>query len=757
MDGSPPAPIDGASLTPCARTALAFLEWAFADTDPAGLVEIAFTGSDGGNITRARLFPNTPAGRADAARFAASVNAAGGVNVYFAPALRLASAAADRRARRTDVLGSWLAWADFDAPGAIEAATPRWRELALPPHRVVVTGRTPSTRAQAFWRLAEPFADFAALDSALAGLHVGLGKVGDPKVVNADRVMRLPGMIAWPKPGKAGRVAERTELAEPQGARPAPIGLAEFHGVFPPADPVAARRSDAPGDADLFNAPAAPVAAHGETRGPSAPTEPQRPPAPAAAPERAFDRLGRRIDGRDAYAMQVIGGAIRGLAAALGRWPTADELSAEAWPTYERNAGPKNPASTLEAEGRGFPWFREKCATHARRAAGGAIAGLETVEKARAAEAARAMQRAPGAAFGASASNDARSARERLGFRAFADDSAPVLADDWTVDDVIPREGFGVIYGAPGCGKTFTALDLALAVGGGAERWHGKPVDGGAVLYLSMEGGALFANRLAAWRKVTGRAAPWFFRSPANVDLRGPHDSALILEAAREIAADAGRPVKLIVVDTLSRAMPGGNENAAEDMTRLIGNCEAVRKALGCFVLIVHHSGKDEGRGMRGHSSLFGAVDTELPVTRGCVEVKKQRDGEEGARFGFRLEVVDLGVSTRGRRVTSCVSVPAEIVQAPPEQARMPANARAALEALTIFVDDCGKPNPAGTGWPEAGRFRVVEWEAFRAFARDRMPQDGQRQQNEAVRRGVKWLTESGVVAMNGGFVWLTR
>lgn len=753
MDGSHPAPINGASLTPDAATALAFLEWAFAGSDAAALIEIAFSDDDGGAIRRARLFPNTPAGREEAAQFAAQVNARPGVNVYVAPALRLASAARDKRSSRRDFASCALVWADFDEAGASAKGRDRWREVGLPPHRVVVTGRTPNTRAQAFWRLAEPFTDPDALDSALAGVHVGLAFLADPKVLNVDRVMRLPGMIAWPKPGKEGRVPELTELSTPQGARPAPIGLAEFHAVFPPRDAAAARKNQdaAPGDADLFGARPAPVAAETRVSTPSTPL----PPAPTStpAPERAFDMLGRRIDGRDEYAMRVIGGAIRGLAARLGRWPTAEELAAEAWPTYERNVGPKNPARTIDDEGRGWPWFWEKCGTHARRAASGQIRGLETVEKCVEAERAKVTPGAPGA----SVSNDAPAAPRALELLAFEDDAIPVLDHLWLIDGVLPLNGFAVLYGRPGSAKTFTAIAMALSIASGEPDWRGHSIEPGAVLYLSLEGQGMFGNRLAAWRSLTGRTAPHFFRSPTPLTLRTSEgDAQAVIAAGRAVAERAGAPVRLVVVDTLARAM-AGNENASEDMGAFVRACDAIRVALSCCVLVIHHSGKTEASGMRGHSSLLGAVDTELHMIDGGVRVDKQKDGEEGAIYGVALETVPLGVSAKGQSVRSAVAVPADYVPSPPEKKALPDNARHVLEALTIFVDDFGKPNPAGTGWPEPGRFRVVEWDAFRAFARDRMPQEGQRKKNEAVRRGVNLLIKAGVAAMNGGFVWLTR
>jgi len=61
----------------------------------------------------------------------------------------------------------------------------------------------------------------------------------------------------------------------------------------------------------------------------------------------------------------------------------------------------------------------------------------------------------------------------------------------------------------------------------------------------------------------------------------------------------------------------------------------------------VHHLGKDESRGARGHTLFKGALDTEITATKsrtaGTIEVTKQRDHPDGQRFGFAIELVDLG------------------------------------------------------------------------------------------------------------------
>jgi hypothetical protein len=106
--------------------------------------------------------------------------------------------------------------------------------------------------------------------------------------------------------------------------------------------------------------------------------------------------------------------------------------------------------------------------------------------------------------------------------------------------------------------------------------------------------------------------------------------------------------------------MAGGDENKGQDMTAAIASVDAIRAATGAHVCVIHHCGKDEARGARGHSSLRAAVDTEIEVSRpdgetiSTVRVTKQRDLPIGKAMPFSLKVMELGTDRRGKPVKSC-------------------------------------------------------------------------------------------------------
>jgi len=194
-----------------------------------------------------------------------------------------------------------------------------------------------------------------------------------------------------------------------------------------------------------------------------------------------------------------------------------------------------------------------------------------------------------------------------------------------------------LIVGESGSGKTFLAIDLALHVAAGLT-WFGRKVAAGPVIYVAAEAGRNIANRVAAWRDQHQPDETISFGAVTSpVDLCHPEvcDVDRLIATIREAGFD--EPV-LIVIDTVSRVLAGGNENGPDDMGALVRSLDRLRDELRCHVCAVHHLGKDATRGGRGHSLLHCAVDTEIAVARNgnagiaTATVTKQRDGIAGGR-----------------------------------------------------------------------------------------------------------------------------
>lgn len=334
----------------------------------------------------------------------------------------------------------------------------------------------------------------------------------------------------------------------------------------------------------------------------------------------------------------------------------------------------------------------------------------------------------------------------------------PVLNGNWLVKRVIPAEGIGVIFGRPGSGKTFSCMDIAMHIAAGMP-WRGIKVTQAEVAYVSPEAGRLGVNRVIGWARHHGRGWPEGFRlSPVAIDLCSSTDDAEALVA--DIRANQPK-CRLVVIDTLNRAMAGGDENDGQDMGKFVAICDLIAKALGAFVLIVHHSGKDAARGSRGHSSLLGAVSLELEVTKepgepGTIKVTKMRDGEDGAEYGFDIDSVPLGHDEDGDEVTTGISVEADMEPIQRARSATPAgkNQLLAADAFAQFVDDYGRPNPPGTGFAEPGRVRVVDADAFVEFAAGKIIAGKPHEKRKTIREAVDGLVAKGYFAVNRGLLW---
>jgi putative DNA primase/helicase len=324
----------------------------------------------------------------------------------------------------------------------------------------------------------------------------------------------------------------------------------------------------------------------------------------------------------------------------------------------------------------------------------------------------------------------------------------PPLA--WCVRGVLPAHGLASVYGPSGSGKSFLVLDAAAAIADGA-KWFGYRVKPAPVVYCALEGEAGFRVRVAAWEEAKGRRLPAGLRLVLqSFKLTDPQDVADL--AAAVLTAGTGA---VVILDTLNRAAPEADENASADMGRILEAAKALQRLTGGLVLVVHHTGKDATRGLRGHSSLFAALDAAVEVTREGDRrewrVAKAKDGQDGAGHPFRLEVVGLGEDDEGETVTSCVIAPDESPQ-DGTRSRLPkgGNQKVVLDALGELLRKSATFGRAGA--PPVRPCVQLE-SAVEAIA-PRLTCEPKRQK-ERVRQALTGLTASGVVTCREGWLWL--
>lgn len=317
------------------------------------------------------------------------------------------------------------------------------------------------------------------------------------------------------------------------------------------------------------------------------------------------------------------------------------------------------------------------------------------------------------------------------------------------VEGLLVERSAIVVYGESNSGKTFWVTDLALHVASG-RTWRNKEVTQGGVVYLALEGSIGFSNRIAAWKEEFGNdTLVQFAAITETVDLLNPDiDLDRVIAAIHTANAAFGLPVKLVVIDTLSRAMAGGNENAPEDMGALVMNMDAIRHATGAAVLWIHHSGKDTAKGARGHSLLRAACDTEIEITADDTHrnarVSKQRELESGQDHSFTLKVVDLGTNNRDHPITSCVVIHDNVNTVRPKPPRLTDTAKRAMIILTELFSETGHIDIAEDSWRDA----------FYSRAMPGAEKEGRR---KAFRRAADTLLALKIVELNNSRVWFRR
>jgi hypothetical protein len=245
---------------------------------------------------------------------------------------------------------------------------------------------------------------------------------------------------------------------------------------------------------------------------------------------------------------------------------------------------------------------------------------------------------------------------------------------EWLVESIIPKRSFVALFAPPASWKSFIALDLAEAIATGRD-WMGYKIPKkGAVLFISGEGHGGMGARVKACKIQNNSpdgANLYVIRAQINIR-SSQEDFDALINAINELIAQIDEPLELIILDTLMR-MSGGNfnENSSEDMGGFISQTGKLQQIYNCALMVIHHSGKHI-KGLRGHSSLLGAVDTELEIQRqdsvinsadpsvignAILTVSKQKDGADSIEVGIEIVLVEIGESSLGFETLTSLAI----------------------------------------------------------------------------------------------------
>ncbi|EHH6689228.1 AAA family ATPase [Escherichia coli] len=215
------------------------------------------------------------------------------------------------------------------------------------------------------------------------------------------------------------------------------------------------------------------------------------------------------------------------------------------------------------------------------------------------------------------------------------------------IEGMVPH-GVTMLYGASSSFKSYGVISMLCRVATKTHRWGGRNLKGGAVLYVAAEGGSSVMPRVGAWadKYNDGKPLDLFYTLPLAVDLSVPANVTKMVNEIKRIAYHTGEPVRLVAVDTLSQSMMQGEENSASDVAKFMAGATRVFTETGAAVIIVHHSGKDSSKGMRGSSAAFANADAVIRVERigDAVNLinEKQRTGPVQPTRGYMVPTVQL-------------------------------------------------------------------------------------------------------------------
>ncbi|WP_436551735.1 AAA family ATPase [Janthinobacterium sp. LB3P118] len=317
--------------------------------------------------------------------------------------------------------------------------------------------------------------------------------------------------------------------------------------------------------------------------------------------------------------------------------------------------------------------------------------------------------------------------------------SAPL---EWTVRGLLPKSGLAALYGPSGSYKSFLTLDLAAHIAGGGTEWFGKRVTNCPVTYCVLEGEAGMGKRAKAWGQFHEKDLPDRLRFVTQpVHLTGGEDVFNLAKAIKHVGGGNG----VVILDTLNRAAPGADENSSKDMGIILSAAKQLQELVGGLVLLIHHTGKDQDKGMRGHSSLFAAMDGAIGVSKTnsgpAWVVAKSKDDATGSVYPFRAEVVVLGIDDEGDEITSCVVVPVGVPFALRESKPLSSNQQAALDALHAGFEACGDADA-----------RIYLHDAVKAVGA--VIETDQKHRNQRAKEAIEALIKKSLICADSLFLW---
>jgi len=339
----------------------------------------------------------------------------------------------------------------------------------------------------------------------------------------------------------------------------------------------------------------------------------------------------------------------------------------------------------------------------------------------------------------------------------------PKLYRTFVVENLIEENTIVVFYGAPKSGKSLSVQHLChyLAIG---QAWCDHEVKAKShVIYFAFEDPNLLELRQKALLaqfpppnlkecgqvKIIGNP-PDVFKKETLMAIR---DEFFLMSDIYEVAHS------ILVIDTLAMANKNlGDENTSTVMAKVVEKLQRIN-FFGITVILVHHSGKDRTKGMRGHNSLEAGVDNifEVSKKKETVSIKQThwRNGESGKTIELNLTKTDLPVMEFRKKVL--VSMP--VLNFKDLSLKAPKNFSRAelivLKAITTLLETNPFDPPPNIEIPLNVKAALLE-DVYKATKAAGISPNGKspRASKIATVRALENLSEKGLIEYKDGFIW---
>lgn len=270
--------------------------------------------------------------------------------------------------------------------------------------------------------------------------------------------------------------------------------------------------------------------------------------------------------------------------------------------------------------------------------------------------------------------------------------AAPIVDVPYLIKGFLPAQGEAVAYGPPGSGKTFVMLDMCYCIAAGIN-WNDRRVTRKPIVYLGMEGGSVdLNNRFWALTKKYPDTNPWLEIIPEHFNFLKPDDRIRALKdyLTNVIPKKYGQSAGAVIVDTLSQAMPGGEENDSGSMTAVFDTGRKLKECFDGLIAYIHHPSKNDPENLRGHGSALGRINTSILINKNRITTPKQRTFATLLRpIHYQLKQVSMGKDRDGDNVFAAyVEYVAEAVAADEFEAKLTPLTLAAYQQLSFIVQD---------------------------------------------------------------------